>query len=98
MVLTGKSIDRKDKLMHFFFSKNEGKKALGACLRAAKEFHGGEDRSRALAGWVNALGLTGSGEQCPDKQREPRRGITDPRHTMQGLLCVGDCLGFQYRM
>lgn len=60
MVLTGKSIDRKDKLTHIF-SEVEMKKALGTCPTAAKEFQNGEHQD--LAGQVNALVLAGSGEQ-----------------------------------
>lgn len=58
MVLTGKSIDRKDKLTPIF-SKREIKRALGACLTAAKEFHDGEEQEQGsgrvghcpCAGW-----------------------------------------------
>lgn len=80
MVLTEISIDRKDKA-HFF--KKGAEKGSGSLPNGNSITK--RSRSRALAAWLSALVLVGSGEQCPGKQGVSRGTRTQEGHHRHGV-------------
>lgn len=76
MVFTGISIDRKDKALFFFFFKKRTEKGTESLPNRNSITE--RTRSRALAGWLNALVLVGSVQASRGRAEgpEPRRDIT----------------------